>query len=303
MIDYIQKSSFFSCVIFIVFVLSSMNIYADMSILGEKIDKYCKGKKAKIGVAVMDLDNKDTMTLNNNHHYTMMSVYKFHLALAILHEIDLGKYKLDTKIKISKKELRANTYSPLKEKYPDTNITLTIAELIEYSVGISDNNACDILFKHYGGTKKTEKYIKSLGIADISIKLTELQMHQEDNVSKNWTKPLATVELLEKFYKKNILSKSSFDFLYKVLLNSSNDSKRIKGLLPSEAIVAHKTGTSGKDSKGRISAVNDIGIISNNKGKHYAIAIFVNDSELDYEQSAKCIAEISKITWDYFLEN
>ena len=57
--------------------------------------------------------------------------------------------------------------------------------------------------------------------------------------------------------------------------------KRIKGLLPADAVVAHKTGTSPTNSEGLSPATNDVGIITLPNGKHIAIAIFVCNSTAD----------------------
>jgi beta-lactamase class A len=72
---------------------------------------------------------------------------------------------------------------------------LTLAEVLHYAVSESDNDACDILFRLYGGTKKTEQYIKNLGIRDISIKTTEQQQqHGRFSVQyTNWTTPYAAI--------------------------------------------------------------------------------------------------------------
>ena len=232
----------------------------------------------------------------------MQSVYKFHLALAVLRQVDKGKLSLNQMIKIKKSDLHKNTYSPLADKYPDENVKLPLRDILFYTVSKSDNNACDILFRLLGGTKKVEDYIHSLGIKNISIRATEEEMHKGWNVQyTNWTTPFAAVQLLDRFYKGDILSKNSFDFLWKLMTETTVSSKRIKGLLPEGTIVAHKSGTSDTNDMGVIAAVNDIGIVTLPNGNHYAIAVFVSDSILGYKKMEKIIADISKATWDYFI--
>jgi len=140
-------------------------------------------KKAAIGIGIYDLESGDTLIIGESKHYPMQSVYKFHLALALLAEVDSQKRNLNDQIAIRKKDLHEDTYSPMRDKNPNGNYSLTLAELLRYMVSESDNNACDILFKLYGGTKKTERYIRNLGINDISIKATEYEMHGPFSVS------------------------------------------------------------------------------------------------------------------------
>jgi beta-lactamase class A len=43
----------------------------------------------------MNLEMGDTLSLNGNRHYPMQSVFKFHLALAVLHRVERGELSLD----------------------------------------------------------------------------------------------------------------------------------------------------------------------------------------------------------------
>ena len=82
---------------------------------------------ADVGIAVMDLFSKDTFTVHGDRHYPMQSVYKFHLALAVLNQVDRGMLKLD-QLFIKKSDLLPNTYSPLRDDYPDGNISLPLVQ-------------------------------------------------------------------------------------------------------------------------------------------------------------------------------
>ena len=77
-----------------------------------------------------------------------------------------------------------------------------------------------------------------------------------------------------------LLTKLSPDrdtLLLKWMMESTPGPKRIKGLLPSGTVVAHKTGASGTDS-GLTRATNDVGLVTLPDGRHLAIAVFVSDS-------------------------
>lgn len=54
----------------------------------------------KIGIALIDPDG-DTITLNNDCDYQLMSVFKLHEALAVAHTLDLQLTSLDTIISIN----------------------------------------------------------------------------------------------------------------------------------------------------------------------------------------------------------
>ncbi|MFN0201006.1 MAG: class A beta-lactamase, subclass A2 [Bacteroidia bacterium] len=272
-----------------------------MQSLKTQIATYLQSKQAEVGVALYHLENGDSLTLGNQRHYPMQSVYKLHLALAVLHQIDKGKFSLDQKIFIKKSDLLPNTWSPLREKYPQGEVELPLSEIIAYTVSQSDNNGCDILFRLIGGPKKAHKYIRSLGIKAVNIKTTEEEMGKAEDVQfRNWTTPWAVIEVLNSFYHKNILSKNSYDFLWKTLLATSTCPKRLKGELPEGTQVAHKTGSSGTNPQGITAATNDVGIICLPNGKHLAIVVLVSNSKENTETNEKIIADISKMAFDAY---
>lgn len=292
--------------IFIValFALFAFRVHPQIDSLKNKIEQIIKTKDAVVGVSICGIENNECLDINGEKHFPMQSVFKFHIALAVLDQVDKGELKLDEEIFISKKELLPNTWSPIRDKYPDGNIKLTLAEIIKYTVAISDNNGCDVLLRKIGGARKVEKYIHKLGVKDISIKYNEEEMHKDwDAQFSNWTTPKAATDLLVKFYRGSILTKNSFDFLWKVMSETSTGKNRIKGQLPEGTIVAHKTGSSGTNNKGITAAANDIGIVTLPDSSHLAISIFVTNSKESEVTNEKIISDISKLTWDYFINN
>ena len=99
----------------------------------------------------------------------------------------------------------------------------------------------------------------------------------------------------------NLLSTESYDFLLKTLTETQTGKKSIKGLLPEETAVAHKTGHSGKNSNGLTSAVNDIGIVFLPNGSYFYLSVLVSDSEESDETNQMIIAEIAKLSWNHFV--
>ncbi|MGZ3767661.1 MAG: serine hydrolase, partial [Mucilaginibacter sp.] len=82
--------------------------------------------KGIVGVSILGLESRDTLSYNGNARLVMQSVMKFPIAMTVLNLVDKGKYKLDQKFKVSKKDLPTGTWSPLRDKYPDgTEIALS----------------------------------------------------------------------------------------------------------------------------------------------------------------------------------
>jgi beta-lactamase class A len=288
----------------LIFLTSCKTQSNKTDLLREKIEQIVSPKNAIVGVSIIGNNGKDTISLDGNRRFPMQSVFKFHIALAVLSEIDKGKLSIDQKIYIGKDELLPEDFwSPLRDENPNGG-TFTIKRLIQYSVSHSDNTACDILIRLIGTPKTVEDYIKKSGIDDIKITFNEEDMQAKwENMFQNWTNPKAASETLKLFYenKNNLLSKSSYDFFWKTNRETTTGKNRIRGQLPKGTIVAHKTGWSGTNKEtGITAAVNNIGIVFLPNGEYFILSVFVSESKENFDTNEKIIADIAKVTYDFY---
>jgi beta-lactamase class A len=279
------------------FLVLSANAQSDS--LRLKIQDIAKQVNGTVGFAMMVIEGQDTLSYNGNAHLPMQSVMKFPIAITVLNAVDEGKLTLDQLIHINKSDL-PETYSPLRDKFPQGNVDVSVRELLSYMVSLSDNDACDILLKVLGGPDVVDDYMHSFGISKIAVKASEYDMAQAWDVQfTNWTTPKEMVRLLDIAMKPNFLSKTSHAYLWQIMQATSTGPKQIRGLLPAGTIVAHKTGRSNTNDKGISAATNDVGVITLPNGKHLAIAIFVSNSSADLVTRESVIAWIAKEAYDY----
>jgi beta-lactamase class A len=267
-------------------------------LLTDKIARIAKSSKGVVAVSILGLENRQTISYNGDNHMVMHSVMKVPIAMTVLQLVDQGKWRLDQKIHITKEDL-PETYSPLRDKYPQGNVDVAVSDLLSYMVSQSDNDACDILLKHLGGTVTVRNYLAKLGITGIVVNTSEVEMAAAWNVQySNWCTANQIVKLLDIFYHGKALSKSSTDHLMKLMLATITGPKQIKGLLPAGTVVAHKTGRSPTNAAGLTPATNDVGIITLPNGKHLAIAVLVGESTVDLPQREQVIAKIARAAYD-----
>ena len=270
--------------------------------LRNKIQQIVSDKKAIVGVSIIGNEGKDIVSLNGDRQFPMQSVFKFHIALAVLSQIDEGKFSLDEKIEIQKKDLLPDLYSPIRENYPN-GVILPVSEILKYTVSSSDNVGCEILLRLIGGPEAVEEYFIKNQIKDVSIKINEVKQQSDWNLQfQNWTTPNAAYETLAKFHynRNNLLSEKSYDYIWKIMKETETGINRLKGQLPEGTIVAHKTGSSGTNKDGLTAAVNDIGIVFLPDGSYFFISVFVTESKESSETNEKIIADIAKAAWDYY---
>lgn len=268
--------------------------------LRNQLEQIISSKNATVGISMKGVENKDTLSINGNLKMPMMSVFKFHIALAVLHKVDEGKLNLTQEIFIKKKDLKEDTWSPMKEDYPEGNVNLTLDKLLRYTVSHSDNNGCDILISLVGGTKYIQKFINDQGIKDFVIKMNEDQMKIWKNLYVNTTTPMATTELLEKFFKGEVLKEETTKYLYQIMVETSRGLTWMKAGLPENTELAHRTGISGTNDANLRAAMNDIGIVKLPNGKHFILSVYLKNITETKGDTEKLIADITKAVWSYF---
>ncbi len=270
----------------------------------DALQEYIEGKNARIGVAVI-INSKDTVSVNGNRDFPMMSVVKFPLALTVAHWIDTNGMSLNDSITFSGEALKEDTYSPMLRKYGKSRNAIIVRELLEWSLVESDNNAADILLNSVGGVSGATSKMRQIGISsDIVIGASEEDMHRDHYLSYlNRSTPLAMAQLFDRFYSKMRNASQSYSEISAMLEQCRTGLDRLAvPILTTNATIGHKTGTGFPTPEGHISAVNDCGYVNLPDGTRYSIAVFVADSGYDMAATSAIIAEISNIVWKSLIE-
>ena len=214
--------------------------------------------------------------INENERFAMHSVMKFPQALYVADYLSRKGLALDDTIVVDKAELMQDTWSPMLKQFEGKG-TFSYAELLELSLGQSDNNACELLFKYCGKPKAVEKYMRKLGFYDIHIRVTEEQMHKNPaKAIENSSTPAEMVRLFEWFYHHKD-DNQYLTFIWKAMADCSTGQKRIPAAIPADAHIVHKTGTGFPSPEG-VQDMNDAGIILMSDGSRVIIAVFTKQS-------------------------
>ena len=233
--------------------------------------------------------------------FAMHSVMKFPQALYVADYLNKKGLTLNDSVLVCKDSLDAETWSPMLSVFEGTRY-FTFAELIEWSLKQSDNNACDLLFASCGLPNAVEKYIHSLGFKDIHVQLTEKEMKKSPHRStENSSTPKEMVRLLEWFYLHRNDNKN-LSFIWNIMANCSTGQQRIAAVLPKGGKWIHKTGSGFPSFDGRQDR-NDVGIILLPDGSHLSIAVFLPKSKEENEVAEIAEHCLMRIQADEFLRN
>ena len=286
-------------IVFIIVSGLSCGKTTSVSSLQKELREYVDGKDATIGIAVI-IDRKDTIEVNGTKAFPMLSVYKFPIAVALGEYMRQSDVIIPDTLTIRQSDLKPDTYSPMREKHDgQESFQLTLDELLAYALQQSDNNASDILLSIMGGTDNAMLELKRLGIEKVNVNSTEAEMYEDNQLCyKNSSTPVGMARLLDRF-------DHEFDDPYakkiKILMETcaTGVNRLAKPLAGTNAVIGHKTGTGFTLPDGRLMAINDAGYVHLPNGRSYSIAVFIENSGYDMQQTEEIVAKISEIVYKH----
>ncbi len=211
--------------------------------------------------------------------FPLMSVLKFPLALLVLHEVEQGRMRLDSRYTLTATELDPHTWSPLREAHPQGG-SFTLLELLRAAVAESDNNACTYLFSLVGGAEALQAYLsRCMGVGcGITIVCGEDAFRDRRMMGANHATPRAMASLLRAcFIEGRLLSGYHTQLLWGIMAGPSAGAPRLGRGIPAGAELAHKTGSSDAH-EGVTLAYNDVGVIRLADGRCACVVSFIRDS-------------------------
>ncbi len=284
-----------------------------------------------VGVAAVHIETGRSVSLRGAESFPMASTFKLPVAVQILSLVDEGKLTLDKMVSLGPSDLHPGS-GTLTDLFIHPGLSISIANLLELALVISDNSAADLLLREAGGPAAVTARMQTIGLPGIRVDRSTALLISDWQGAKNlppesqwnrglWDKlydavpqnehmrarrsemadprdtatPDDMTSLLVRLWKREILTPPSARVLLDIMERCETGKSRIKGLLPQGTNVAHKTGSLG-------GVANDAGFITlpGNAG-HIALSIFTKASNKPEEASEKAIAEISRTIYDYFV--
>lgn len=233
--------------------------------------------------------------------YPMQSVYKLPIAMAALQLVDRGTLRLDRPIRVTRFDyVTPGQHSPLRDQNP-SGTSVTVRELLRLAVSESDGSASDVLLRLIGGPARVMVFLQSIGVREVMVVTTERMMGINPQVQfQNWTTPAGMLTLLRALDERRGLSPASQSLLFDDLSAASTYPGRLKAGLPADAMLAHKTGTSGS-SNGVTAATNDVGLVMLPDGRRLAIVALLMNSRGSSAANDATIAAVARAAWTAFV--
>jgi beta-lactamase class A len=241
----------------------------------------------RLGIGVLDTANGRRIEHRANERFPLCSTFKFLAAAFVLARCDGGEERLARRIVFSQQDLV--TYSPVTERHVGET-GMTVAEICEAAITLSDNTAGNLLLGTFGGPAGLTAYARSLGDRSTRLDRIETELNEATpGDPRDTTTPAAMLETMRALLVGEALSPRSREQLTAWLLANKTGDKRLRADVPEGWRVGDKTGTGGHGS------ANDVGIAWPPGRAPILIAAYYAESEASDAERNAVLAEVGRI--------
>jgi beta-lactamase class A len=146
--------------------------------------------QGQVGIGVMDLKTGKRWFHKGDQRFPMQSVYKLPIGIVVLKLVDAGKLSLNQQVTVSRRDFAPGLNSFLKDIKGNSG-QFTVQDLLDRSVGLSDNTAVDVLIRLVGGTEKVTAMLRQINIQGIRVDRLERQVQPDCVGMTNFSSELA----------------------------------------------------------------------------------------------------------------
>ena len=240
-----------------------------LSTLEQQLSSMVASKSADVGIAALDLNTGETVSIKGNTPFPMASTVKVAIAALYLAQVDNGRRSLD-----------------------DTINGQPVRSLMRRMLVFSDNTAADILFKDVGGPRAVHDWLSDNGVQGVHVDRTIAQLLSAKRDlwdRRDSATPVAMVDLLRRIYKGDLIKPESRNYLLGLMAQCETGKNRMKSMLPYGTLVEHKTGT-------LTGLADDVGFITLPDGRRVVVAIYTRGGA----DRPRTIAETARAIYDGF---
>lgn len=301
--------------------------------LDERIAQLWRGFPGKTGIAIQRIDGEWAIAQRGSELFPQQSVSKLWVAMTALDAVDQGRLSLDQKVRIGLDDLTL-FHQPLAGRVrAEGGVTMSVRELIETAITLSDNTANDSLLRTVGGPDAVRRFIARQKLGAIRFGPGE-RLLQSGTAGLNWQQafsvgrafeqaratlpeatrkaamdaylanpidgasPAAIAGALTQLARGSLLSPTSTEYLLDVMSRTRSGPRRLKGGLPAGWRFGHKTGT-GQNFNGMTAGYNDIGIATAPDGTRYAIVVLLGQTSSSIPARMELMQAVSRAVADF----
>jgi beta-lactamase class A len=258
----------------------------------ERLRELEKQSGGRLGVAVLDTANGQRFGQRADERFPMCSTFKLLAVAAVLARVDRGEERLERRVAFGPSDLLE--YAPVTRAHVAEG-GLTLAQLCEAVMVVSDNTAANLLLVSLGGPAGLTKYVRTLGDSRTRLDRNEPLLNEAlPGDERDTTTPHAMLGNLERLLlgsalSKPALSKVGQERLAQWMSASTTGLDRLRKGVPPGWRVGDKTGS------GNHGTSNDIAILWPPTGKPLLIAVYLTATSAAADVRNDVFVELARL--------
>ena len=241
----------------------------------------------RLGVAVFDSHTGAAFAYRGREAFPMCSTFKFLAAALVLTRCDRGQESLGREIAVLASDLVP--YAPVTQPRVG-GAPMTVAELCEAAVTLSDNVAANLLLKSFGGPEAVTAFARSLG--DEATRLDRIEPQLNEALAgdpRDTTTPHAMLQTMQKIVLGEALSGPSRERITAWLVANKTGDKKLRAGLPAHWRVGDKTGAGGFGTN------NDIAVVWPPGRAPLLVTAYLMGTQADQKIRDQTLAEVGRL--------
>ena len=240
----------------------------------------------RLGLAAMDVASGRRALWRAQERFPFCSTFKAFLAAATLQRVQRGEEQLERRVRVTEADMIP--HAPVTG--PAVGGALSIRELMQATVELSDNPAANILIREMGGLAVWRQWWPAFGDTTTLISRLEPELNTAvANDPRDTCLPEQTLANIRLMAFSDRLTPDHDALLQGWLVASPTGPNRLKAAAPEGWTVAHKTGA------GENGTANDIGMLIPVSGAPVLMAVYLTGAtQATEEQRDAVIADAAR---------
>jgi beta-lactamase class A len=229
----------------------------------------------RLGVAVLDTATGERLVHRADERFPMCSTFKLIAAALVLARVDRGEEQLERRIVFPRSDLVP--YSPVTGSRAGGR-GMTLAELCQAAMTVSDNTAGNLLLSSFGGPAALTAYARSLGDSSTRLDRLEVDLNEaRPGDPRDTTTPSAMLRTVQQLVLGDALSSNARERLIGWLVANKTGNSRLRAGFPPSWRVGDKTGA------GNNGTTYDVAVAWRPRGAPLIVAAYYTESTLSPE--------------------
>lgn len=261
--------------------------------LDQRIGALERRHNAVVGLSAVNLDGPVAVSHRADQLLAMCSTFKAYAAGSVLQRVDRGEFSLDATEFVDPAAVVAN--SP--RTGPRAGSEMTLADLCQAALQVSDNTAANLLLRRLGGPPAITAFARSIGDDRTRLDRWETELNSAiPGDPRDTSTPAALGDGYRALLTGDVLAPPQRALLEQWM--RANETSSMRAGLPQGWITADKTGS------GDYGSTNDVGIAFGPDGQRVLLAIMTRSATDDPNAQAlrPLIGELTTLVLPYLLD-